>query len=100
VKHYLNFKTRGFMSQVWCSKCYIVDAIWKANWKVGKNDFSKYQSLEEGANDFIENLDRSYWNRFSTMWVVGFDKPLKQEIFLQDLSFVLLGRYDFHILCS
>jgi hypothetical protein len=25
-----------------------------------ENDFSKYRSLEEGANDFIENLDRSY----------------------------------------
>jgi hypothetical protein len=25
-----------------------------------KNDFSKYRSLEEWANDFIEKLDRSY----------------------------------------
>jgi hypothetical protein len=25
-----------------------------------ENDFSKYQSLEKGENDFIENLDRSY----------------------------------------
>jgi hypothetical protein len=25
-----------------------------------ENDFSKYQSLKTGANEFIENLDSSY----------------------------------------